>query len=123
MGLQKRGEEWAEYDHAVQWMSLTVIITLVVTIVLAAIAMPLGYLIGNGVSKESIETVGKFMATIFNDPGYLFRQYGRWFNQISNSHGSFSLGMWLPIIPILTLPIPLFQQASFIGHFSAILQS
>ncbi|MBR5482658.1 MAG: type IV secretory system conjugative DNA transfer family protein [Alphaproteobacteria bacterium] len=107
MGLQKRGEEWAEYDHAVQWMSLTVIITLVVTIVLAAIAMPLGYLIGNGVSKESIETVGKFMATIFNDPGYLFRQYGRWFNQISNSHGSFSLGMWLPIIPILTLPIGL----------------
>ena len=111
MGLQKRGEEWAEYDHAVQWMSLTVIITLVVTIVLAAIAMPLGYLIGNGVSKESIETVGKFMATIFNDPGYLFRQYGRWFNQISNSHGSFSLGMWLPIIPILTLPIGLIVGA------------
>lgn len=111
MGLQKRGEEWEEYDHAVQWMSLTVIITLVVTIVLAAIAMPLGYLIGNGVSKESIETVGKFMATIFNDPGYLFRQYGRWFNQISNSHGSFSLGMWLPIIPILTLPIGLIVGA------------
>ncbi len=111
MGLQKRGEEWAEYDHAVQWMSLTVIITLVVTIVLAAIAMPLGYLIGNGVSKESIETVGKFMTTIFNDPGYLFRQYGRWFNQISNSHGSFSLGMWLPILPILTLPIGLIVGA------------
>ncbi|MBP3545894.1 MAG: type IV secretory system conjugative DNA transfer family protein [Alphaproteobacteria bacterium] len=107
MGLQKRGEEWAEYDHAVQWMSLTVIITLVVTIILAAISMPLGYLIGNGVSKESIATVGKFMGTILNDPGYLFRQYGRWFNQISNSHGSFSLGMWLPIIPILTLPIGL----------------
>ena len=107
MGLQKRGEEWAEYDHAVQWMSLTVIITLVVTIILAAISMPLGYLIGNGVSKESIATVGKFMGTILNDPGYLFRQYGRWFNQISNSHGSFSLGMLLPIIPILTLPIGL----------------
>ena len=107
MGLQKRGEEWAEYDHAVQWMSLTVIITLVITIVLAAIALPLGYLIGNGVSKETIENVGKFMATIFNDPGYLFRRYGLWFNQISNSHGSFSLSMWLPIIPILTLPIGL----------------
>ena len=111
MGLQKRGEEWAEYDHAVQWMSLTVIITLVITIVLAAIALPLGYLIGNGVSKETIENVGKFMATIFNDPGYLFRRYGLWFNQISNSHGSFSLGMWLPIIPILTLPIGLIVGA------------
>ena len=41
MGLQKRGEEWEEYDHAVQWMSLTVIITLLVTIFLAVISMPL----------------------------------------------------------------------------------
>ncbi|MBQ8784444.1 MAG: type IV secretory system conjugative DNA transfer family protein [Alphaproteobacteria bacterium] len=111
MGLQKRGEEWEEYDHAVQWMSLTVIITLVATIVLAAISMPLGYLIGNGVSKESIETVGKFMTTILNDPGYLFKQYGRWFNQISNSRGGFSLGLWLPILPILTLPIGLIVGA------------
>ena len=107
MGLQKRGEEWEEYDHAVQWMSLTVIITLLVTIILAAISMPLGYLIGNGVSKESIENVGKFMGMIMSDPSYLFKRYGNWFHQISMHRGGFSFGLWLPILPILSLPLGL----------------
>lgn len=111
MGLQKRGEEWEEYDHAVQWMSLTIIITLLITIILAAISMPLGYLIGNGVSKESIENVSKFMGMIVNDPSYLFKRYGNWFSQISRHQGGFSFGLWLPILPLLTLPIGLILGA------------
>ena len=104
MGLQKRGEEWEEYDHAVQWMSLTVIITLLVTIFLAVISMPLGYVIGNGISKESMDNVGKFMGMIFNDPSYLFSRYWNWMRQIGNYHGPFSFSLWLPI---LSLPIGL----------------
>ena len=46
MALKKRGEEWEEYDNAVQWMVLTVVISLVLTIVLAIVALPLGYLVG-----------------------------------------------------------------------------
>ena len=106
MGLQKRGEEW-EYDHAVQWMSLTVIITLLVTIFLAVISMPLGYVIGNGISKESMDNVGKFMGMIFNDPSYLFSRYWNWMRQIGNYHGPFSFSLWLPVLPILSLPIGL----------------
>lgn len=107
MGLQKRGEEWEEYDHAVQWMSLTVIITLLVTIFLAVISMPLGYVIGNGISKESMDNVGKFMGIIFNDPSYLFSRYWNWMRQIGNYHGPFSFSLWLPVLPILSLPIGL----------------
>lgn len=107
MGLQKRGEEWEEYDHAVQWMSLTVIITLLVTIFLAVISMPLGYVIGNGISKESMDNVGKFMGMIFNDPSYLFSRYWNWMRQIGNYHGPFSFSLWLPVLPILSLPIGL----------------
>ena len=107
MGLQKRGEEWEEYDHAVQWMSLTVIITLLVTIFLAVISMPLGYVIGNGISKESMDNVGKFMGMIFNDPSYLFSRYWNWMRQIGNYHGPFSFSLWLPVLPILSLPIDL----------------
>ena len=107
MGLQKRGEEWEEYDHAVQWMSLTVIITLLVTIFLAVISMPLGYIIGNGISKESMDNVGKFMGMIFNDPSYLFSRYWNWMRQIGNYHGPFSFSLWLPVLPILSLPIGL----------------
>lgn len=107
MGLQKRGEEWEEYDHAVQWMSLTVIITLLITIFLAVISMPLGYIIGNGISKESMDNVGKFMGMIFNDPSYLFSRYWNWMRQIGNYHGSFSFSLWLPVLPILSLPIGL----------------
>ena len=107
MGLQKRGEEWEEYDHAVQWMSLTVIITLLVTIFLAVISMPLGYVIGNGISKESMDNVGKFMGMIFNDPSYLFSRYWNWMRQIGNYHGPFNFSLWLPVLPILSLPIGL----------------
>ena len=107
MGLQKRGEEWEEYDHAVQWMSLTVIVTLLVTIFLAVISMPLGYVIGNGISKESMDNVGKFMGMIFNDPSYLFSRYWNWMRQIGNYHGPFSFSLWLPVLPILSLPIGL----------------
>lgn len=107
MGLQKRGEEWEEYDHAVQWMSLTVIITLLVTIFLAVISMPLGYVIGNGISKESMDNVGKFMGMIFNDPSYLFSRYWNWMRQIGNYHRPFSFSLWLPVLPILSLPIGL----------------
>ena len=107
MGLQKRGEECEEYDHAVQWMSLTVIITLLVTIFLAVISMPLGYVIGNGISKESMDNVGKFMGMIFNDPSYLFSRYWNWMRQIGNYHGPFSFSLWLPVLPILSLPIGL----------------
>lgn len=107
MGLQKRGEEWEEYDHAVQWMSLTVIITLLVTIFLAVISMPLGYVIGNGISKESMDNVGKFMGMIFDDPSYLFSRYWNWMRQIGNYHGPFSFSLWLPVLPILSLPIGL----------------
>mgnify|MGYP001034030637 FL=1 len=107
MGLQKRGEEWEEYDHAVQWMSLTVIITLLVTIFLAVISMPLGYVIGNGISKESMDNVGKFMGMIFNDPSYLFSRYWNWMRQIGNDHGPFSFSLWLSVLPILSLPIGL----------------
>ena len=53
MGLQKRGEEWEEYDHAVQWMVMTVIISLVVTIALLILSLPLGYLIGSGIQKTA----------------------------------------------------------------------
>ncbi len=109
--MKKRGEEWEEYDHAVQWMALTVIITLLVTILLAALSLPLGYLIGSGVSKESMTNVGKFLATIVGNPAYLFHQYGRWFHQISNHQGNFNVGLWLPILPILTLPIGLIVGA------------
>lgn len=111
MGLQKRGEEWEEYDHAVQWMSLTVIITLLITIFLAVISMPLGYVIGNGISKESMDNVGKFMGMIFNDPSYLFSRYWNWMRQIGNYHGPFSFSLWLPVLPLLSLPIGLIVGA------------
>lgn len=37
--MEKKGEEWEEYNNAVQWMVMTFIITFLVTIVLAIISM------------------------------------------------------------------------------------
>ena len=104
MALKSRGEEWEEYDHAVQWMVMTVVISRIVTIILAVVSMPLGYLIGSGISKDSLNDVGKFVSTVFDNPSYLFSRYWNWFRQLSAYHGSFSVSLWLPILPIVALP-------------------
>ena len=110
--MEKKGEEWEEYNNAVQWMVMTFIITFLVTIVLAIISMPLGYLIGNGISKDSLSEVSKFIQTIINSPSYLFSRYWHWIKQISNYHGAFSFSLWLPILPIIPLPFGLLIGAA-----------
>lgn len=110
--MEKKSEEWEEYNNAVQWMVMTFIITFLVTIVLAIISMPLGYLIGNGISKDSLSEVSKFIQTIINSPSYLFSRYWHWIKQISNYHGAFSFSLWLPILPIISLPFGLLIGAA-----------
>lgn len=104
MSLNKRGEEWEEYDNAVRWMVLTVIISLAITIVLALVAMPLGYLVGSGISKTTLGDVSKYFSTVFENPGYLYSRYWNWFRQLFNYKGSFSFSLWLPILPFLSFP-------------------
>lgn len=110
--MEKKGEEWEEYNNAVQWMMLTFIITFLITIVLAIISMPLGYLIGSGISKDTLADVSKFMQTIFSSPSYLFSRYWNWMKQISNYHGAFSFSLWLPILPFISLPVGLLVGAA-----------
>ena len=107
MAIKKRGQEWEEYDNAVQWMSITAILTLLITIILTITSMPLGYLMGNGISKDSISVVSRFFQTVFSDPTYIFNRYSNWFKQLSGYHGNFSISLWLPALPFITLPIGL----------------
>ena len=110
--MEKKGEEWEEYNNAVKWMMMTFIITLIVTLFLAIISMPLGYLIGNGISRDTLGEVSKFIQTIFNSPGYLFSRYWHWIKQISNYHGAFSFSLWLPVLPLISLPFGLIIGAA-----------
>ena len=104
---EKKGEEWEEYNNAVQWTAVTVLVSLIVSIFLAIFSLPLGYLIGTGVSQESLDIAGRFIKTIFNNPSYLTARYISWFKQLSNYHGPFSFSLWLPILPFITLPVGL----------------
>ena len=102
---ESRGEEWEEYDKAVKWMMVTFIVTLAVTIFFALFSLPLGYLIGTGVSKGSMAVTGQFLQAVFSDPSYLISRYGSWFRQLAAYNGSFSASLWLPIIPFISLPV------------------
>lgn len=113
MALRERGEEWKEYDSAVRWMMITFIICLGLTILLFIFALPLSHLIGHGVSKESFADVNKFMSIILSKPSHLFTMYGKWIKQIIRYKGDFSLSLWIPILPILTIPVGLIIGAIF----------
>ena len=105
MAIEKEGEEWKEYNSAVRWMVITITLSVIVTILLAIVSMPLAYLIGNGISKESLNDVSKFFSLVFNKSGFLYHRYWVWFKQLLNYHGNFSVSLWVPILPFISLPI------------------
>ena len=97
MALNKRGKEWEEYDNAVRWMVITVVLSVIVTIILALAAMPLGYLLGSGISKDTLNDVSRYFALVFERPSYLYSRYWSWFKQLFNYHGDFSFSLWIPL--------------------------
>ena len=107
MALKDRGEEWKEYDDAVRWMLTAFFICLGLSVVLFVTALPLSYVVGNGVSKGSMDVVSKFMHLILSNPDHLFKMYGKWFRQIMNHSGSFSLSLWIPLLPFIIIPVGL----------------
>ena len=110
MALRQRGVEWEEYDNAVRWMAVTMIITLIVTLILTIFSLPLAYLIEQGISKKTIESVKMFLNAIQDRPSFFFKQYGSWTEKLTNSNG-FSISHWLPILPFISLPVGLITGA------------
>ncbi|MBR2923032.1 MAG: type IV secretory system conjugative DNA transfer family protein [Alphaproteobacteria bacterium] len=107
MALGREGEEWKEYNSAVKWMVITVTISVAITIFFAIFSMPLAYLVGNGISKESLDDVSKFLSFIIHKNGFLKHRYWVWIKQLMNYNGPFSLSLWIPLIPFITLPVGL----------------
>ena len=111
MGLRNRGSEWEEYDNAVKWMAMTMIITLVVTLILTIFSLPMAFLIEKGISKNTIATVKSFLKAVQSNPSFLFQQYYSWMQKLSAGN-EFSLGRWLPILPFLSFTV-IFPYWSF----------
>ena len=107
MAIEKEGEEWKEYNSAVKWMLIAAGISIVLTIFFAIFSMPLAYLIGNGISRESLNDVSKFIAYAFQKDGFLQHRYWVWAKQLYNYNGPFSLSLWIPILPFIILPLGL----------------
>lgn len=103
--MSDRGEEWEEYDKAVRWMIITSLFSFIITIVLTIVSLPLAYLVGSGVSQETLAYVGKFFKTVSTTPGYLFSRYFIWFKNIKVISNEFSLASWVPILPLISLPL------------------
>lgn len=106
MAFKERGVEWEEYDNAVKWMTMTLLITLVVTFILMVFSLPLAYLFEHGISKKTIATVKLFLSMIQTKPSFLFSQYYSWMQKLSAST-EFSLNNWLPLSPVIGFPLGL----------------
>ena len=104
MAIEKKGEEWEEYNNAVKWMALTIIFTLLATVILVVVSLPLGHLLMKGISQQSLDTAWRFLLYIIQYPDYLLTSYGQWFSRLNSHNSGFSLGLWLPILPFFVLP-------------------
>ena len=97
--MQQRDSQFAERDAAVQWVLMTVLISFVVTFVLAVLSFALAYLIGRGISQDTLTLVGKFIKKCLFEPTYIFVRYFRWGQQFYRYNGSFRIELWLPWVP------------------------
>ena len=102
---KERGKEWEEYDNAVQWMTITVFISLAVGIIFLYLSQPIAFLMQKGISKESMDTVIKFLQKSVADPGFLFDVYGKWFKRIYRYSGEFKISLWIPLLPFILFPL------------------
>ena len=55
--------------------------------------------------------IQKFLGLIVEKPSHLWAMYAKWFRQLIRYHGAFSLSLWLPILPFITLPVGLIVGA------------
>lgn len=110
---KERGEEWKEYDKAVRWMTITFFICLALSIVLFIFAMPLRHLVNHGISQQSMAVVNKFLSKIMQDPNYVFKLYGTWGKFVWQHGGNLSNGLWIPLLPFITIPLGLIISAMF----------
>ena len=107
MNLEKEGEEWKEYNSAVRWIVITIIISVLLTIFLALVSLPLANFVGKGISKESLDEVSKFFSLVFSRSGFLYNRYWVWMKQLINYNGPFSASLWIPLLPFISLPLGL----------------
>ena len=104
--MKQRGVEWEEYDKAVRWMAMTMIITITITSFLKIFSLPFSYLLEKGISKENIAMVKLFLSRTFEEPSFLFKQYRAWGHKLAASR-EFSISHWVPILPLISLPFGL----------------
>ena len=104
--MKQRGVEWEEYDKAVRWMAMTMIITITVTAFLTIFSLPLSFLLEHGISRENMQSVKMFVHEVFNRPSFLFKQYSNWGHKLSAAR-EFSISRWIPILPLISLPFGL----------------
>ncbi|MBR6327508.1 MAG: hypothetical protein IKR60_01360, partial [Alphaproteobacteria bacterium] len=62
--MKQRGVEWEEYDKAVRWMAMTMVITLSVTVFLTIFSLPFSFLLEHGISKENMQSVKMFVNAV-----------------------------------------------------------
>ena len=58
-------------------------------------------------SKESSDDISKFLSRTCKRSGFLYNRYWIWLKQLFNYSGPFSLSLWIPILPFISLPIGL----------------
>ena len=97
--MQQRDSQFDERDKAIQWVLVTVLLSFVITFLLAVFSFALAHLIGRGISQESMTIVGKFVKKCLFEPTYIFGRYFKWVKQFYNYNGPFRIELWLPCIP------------------------
>ena len=97
----RKDMDYWEHYKAVDWVSLGVLYSLIASVLISFISLPLGHLVSHGFSAKSWENVKLFYTYVKSHPSYFLKSYLKWMiNFASNPTQSFAI--WIPALPLFT---------------------
>lgn len=103
----RKDPNFIEHYKAVDWITVGILITFVISVFLALIVLPLAHMVAQSFSAASWETVKKFFIYLKSHPGYFFTSYYRWTVDFSKDPFQ-SFAIWIPTIPIFVFTVGCF---------------
>ena len=103
----RKGEEWKQYNQAVNWIFGSFFIAAVLTYIAVWISLPVAELIQKGISANHLKAAGEFMGKSLIDPMMFFDKITSLFKFAFMKGGNIAPAYYLPICSFLIFPVTL----------------
>ena len=97
-----RNPDFEEKDKAVAWLFWTALIAIAALYILMLLSLPIGTIIGQGLSRETLAESAAFIKRAVMNPSFLIGRYWAWFKGFMRIAGTPNLAWYFPMLPFIS---------------------